>query len=129
MNDLFDITQINGMTLANRFVRSATWEGMAGDDGTVTSRLTNTVTELAKGGVGLIISGHAYVLPEGQAGPKQMGIYKDDLVDGLKSMTDAVHQAGGKMVAQLAHAGTFVAETLTRTPPHVVSLYDGLAKT
>ncbi len=57
-----------------------------------------------------------------------MGIYKDDLIDGLTSMTDAVHQAGGKMVAQLAHAGTFAAETLTRTPPHVVSGSDGLAK-
>ncbi|MCF8126511.1 MAG: NADH:flavin oxidoreductase [Desulfotignum sp.] len=129
MSDLFDITQINGMTLANRFVRSATWEGMAAEDGAVTPRLIDTITDLAAGGVGLIISGHSYVLPEGQAGPLQMGIYKDDLVDGLKSMTDAVHEAGGKMVAQLAHAGTFAAEALTRTPPHVVSLFEGLAKT
>jgi 2,4-dienoyl-CoA reductase-like NADH-dependent reductase (Old Yellow Enzyme family) len=129
MTDLFDTTQINGMTLTNRFVRSATWEGMAGDDGAVTPRLTETVTELARGGVGLIISGHAYVLPEGQAGPRQMGIYKDDLIPGLASMTDAVHQAGGKIVAQLAHAGTFAAETLTQTPPRAVSVFDGLAKT
>ncbi|MBG0778843.1 MAG: NADH:flavin oxidoreductase [Desulfotignum balticum] len=129
MTDLFDTTQINGMTLANRFVRSATWEGMAADDGSVTPRLTETVTELAKGGVGLIISGHSYVLPEGQAGPKQMGIYKDELIPGLASLTDAVHQAGGKIVAQLAHAGTFAAETLTRTPPRAVSVFDGLAKT
>ncbi|MFO7988423.1 MAG: hypothetical protein R6U16_02945 [Desulfotignum sp.] len=54
MTDLFDTTQINGMTLANRFVRSATWEGMAADDGTVTSRLIDTVTHLAEGGIGLI---------------------------------------------------------------------------
>ncbi len=129
MTDLFDTTQINGMTLANRFVRSATWEGMAADDGAVTPRLTETVTKLAEGGVGLIISGHAYVAPEGQAGPKQMGIYKDELIPVLRSMTDAVHRAGGKMVAQLAHAGTFAAETLTQTPPRAVSVFDGLAKT
>jgi 2,4-dienoyl-CoA reductase-like NADH-dependent reductase (Old Yellow Enzyme family) len=129
MTDLFDTTQINTMTLANRFVRSATWEGMAAEDGAVTPRLIDTVTRLAHGGVGLIISGHAYVLPEGQAGPQQMGIYKDDLIGGLTSMTDAVHDAGGKMVAQLAHAGTFAAETLTRTPPHVVSQFEGLART
>lgn len=36
MADLFDTTQINSMTLGNRFVRSATWEGMAADDGAVT---------------------------------------------------------------------------------------------
>jgi len=33
MRGLFEPTCINGMTLANRFVRSATWEGMATDDG------------------------------------------------------------------------------------------------
>jgi 2,4-dienoyl-CoA reductase-like NADH-dependent reductase (Old Yellow Enzyme family) len=37
MATLFDTTTINGMTLANRFVRSATWEGMANDDLTVTT--------------------------------------------------------------------------------------------
>ena len=33
MSNLFESTEINGMRLANRFVRSATWEGMAADDG------------------------------------------------------------------------------------------------
>jgi 2,4-dienoyl-CoA reductase-like NADH-dependent reductase (Old Yellow Enzyme family) len=56
--------------------------------------------------VGLIISGHAYVSPVGQASPWQMGIYDDSLIDGLRSMTDAVHAAGGLIVAQLAHAGS-----------------------
>jgi len=36
MATLFETTTINTMTLGNRFVRSATWEGMAGDDGSVT---------------------------------------------------------------------------------------------
>ena len=94
MSKLFESTEINGMKLANRFVRSATWEGMAADDGAVTPKLTQTMVNLVEGGVGLIISGHAYVCKEGQAGPWQLGIYKDELVDGLKTMTDAVHQAG-----------------------------------
>ena len=34
--DLFESTQINNMSLANRFVRSATWEGMAADNGAAT---------------------------------------------------------------------------------------------
>ncbi|MCD6585662.1 MAG: NADH:flavin oxidoreductase [Desulfobacteraceae bacterium] len=128
MSVLFETTEINGMKLGNRFVRSATWEGMAADDGAVTPKLTQTMVDLAEGGVGLIISGHAFVSQEGQAGPWQMGIYKDELIDGLKTMTDAVHQAGGKIIAQLAHAGHFAIKTLTKQPPHVVSDYNGLSK-
>lgn len=125
---LFETTSINGMKLANRFVRSATWEGMAADDGSVTPKLIETMTALAKGGVGLIISGHASVSPEGQAGPWQLGIYKNELIEGLKKMTGAVHDAGGKIVAQLAHAGHFAIKELTKQPPHVVSNFEGLAK-
>lgn len=125
---LFESTQMKTMTLANRFVRSATWEGMAGSDGSMTPALKKTMVDLAEGGVGLIISGHAYVLPEGQAGPWQMGMHSDALIDGHKAMTDAVHKAGGKIVAQLAHAGHFAAKELSGKTPHVVSDFDGLAK-
>ena len=118
---LFESTTINGMTLANRFVRSATWEGMATADGRVTPKLTDAMVALATGGAGLIISGHAYVTREGQASPWQLGIYEDGQIDGLKSMTDAVHAAGGRIVAQLAHAGHFALEKAIGTPPVVVS--------
>jgi 2,4-dienoyl-CoA reductase-like NADH-dependent reductase (Old Yellow Enzyme family) len=121
MKDLFSSNTINTLILANRFVRSATWEGMAADDGAVTPKLVATMEALAQGGVGLIISSHAYVSPEGQAGPWQLGIYKDELVDGLGGMTSAVHGAGGKIVAQLAHAGQLAAEQLTGRPPLSVS--------
>jgi 2,4-dienoyl-CoA reductase-like NADH-dependent reductase (Old Yellow Enzyme family) len=128
MNKLFEPGEINGMKLANRFVRSATWEGMAEEDGSVTPRLTKTMVDLTRGGVGLIISGHAYVLPEGQAGPLQMGIYKDELIDGLKTMVDEVHQAGGKIVVQLAHSGAFARKEIIKQAPHVVSNFEGLSK-
>ena len=36
MSKLFESSEINGMKLSNRFVRSATWEGMAADDGACT---------------------------------------------------------------------------------------------
>jgi 2,4-dienoyl-CoA reductase-like NADH-dependent reductase (Old Yellow Enzyme family) len=129
MNRLFESSEINGMKLRNRFVRSATWEGMASPEGAVTPKLVETVTALAKGGVGLIISSHAYIRSDGQAGPRQIGVYKDGLLPGLKEMAAAVHEADGKMVLQLAHAGHFAAEALTGIPPLVVSDYAGLAKT
>ncbi len=126
---LFDTGTINGMTLANRFVRSATWEGMATEDGRVTPKLIDTMTALANGGAGLIISGHAYVTPVGQASPWQMGIYDDSLIDGLRSMTDAVHATGGLIIAQLAHAGHFALEKAVGTAPVVASNFEGLAQT
>jgi 2,4-dienoyl-CoA reductase-like NADH-dependent reductase (Old Yellow Enzyme family) len=94
---------------------------MAADDGAVTPRLVETMKTLAYGGVGMIISSHAYVSPEGQAGPWQLGIYKDELLEGLRNMTAAVHAAGGKIVAQMAHAGGSAAKRLTGLIPLVVS--------
>jgi 2,4-dienoyl-CoA reductase-like NADH-dependent reductase (Old Yellow Enzyme family) len=121
MNNLFESIHIGSMTLRNRFVRSATWEAMATPEGAVTPRLVDTIATLAKGGVGLIISGHAYVRPEGQAGPLQMSAAGDEMVPGLRQMAAAAHDHGAKMVLQIAHAGYFAAHHLTGTPPFAVS--------
>lgn len=129
MSKLFESGKINGIELSNRLVRSATWEGMAADDGAVTPKLIETMVALAKGGVGMIITSHAYVRQEGQAGPWQIGVYKDELIDGLKEMAAAVHENGGKIVMQIAHAGHFAAEQLTGLVPWVTSDFEGLAKT
>jgi 2,4-dienoyl-CoA reductase-like NADH-dependent reductase (Old Yellow Enzyme family) len=126
MSTLFDRSAINGMQLANRFVRSATWEGLANDDGSVTPKLIDTMTALAQGGMGLIITSHTFVSREGQATPWQLGIYQDELIPGLKKMAGAVHAHGSKIVLQLAHAGVFAREELTGLPADVVSDFDGL---
>jgi 2,4-dienoyl-CoA reductase-like NADH-dependent reductase (Old Yellow Enzyme family) len=106
MSRLFESTSIKNMVLANCFVRSATWEGLAADDGAVTPTLIDVQTQFARGGVGLIISGHAYVSREGQAGIRQLGVYADGLIPGLTAMVDAVHAVGGRIALQLAHAGS-----------------------
>lgn len=128
MSKLFEATEINGMKLTNRFVRSATWEGMAEEDGTVTPALIDCMAKLAKGQVGLIISSHAYIKPEGQAGPKQLGIYKDELITGLKQMTQAVHDQGSCIVLQMAHAGYFAKAKLTDQIPFTPSIVEGFSK-
>jgi len=129
MTKLFTPSEINGMTLSNCFVRSATWSGMAADDGASTPQLIDLMVNLAKGGVGLIITGHAYVQQDGQAGPWQLGIYKDELVPGLQRITQAVHESGGKIILQLAHAGFYAQSALTRQTPLAPSNIDGLSKT
>jgi 2,4-dienoyl-CoA reductase-like NADH-dependent reductase (Old Yellow Enzyme family) len=105
MLKLFEPTTISSMTVENRFVRSATWEGMAGDDGSVTDRLIEMYGELARGGIGLIITGHAYIAKDGQASLKQLGIYDDSMIAGLAALVDRVHGEGGKIVLQISHAG------------------------
>jgi 2,4-dienoyl-CoA reductase-like NADH-dependent reductase (Old Yellow Enzyme family) len=94
MSKLFEPSVINGMELSNSFVRSATWEGMAAEDGSVTAKLTKTLVALAPGGVGLIGASHSYVAPEGQARPRQMGIYKDEFIEGIRKLTAEDHGAG-----------------------------------
>ena len=103
MPELFETTAIKGLELRNRFVRSATWEGMAKEKGACTPQLETLYANLAEGQVGLIISSHAYVTEEGQATPWQLGIYKDALIDPLHRLTTAVHRQKCKIVAQLAH--------------------------
>ena len=105
MAELFERTGIKGMELANRFVRSATWEGLAARDGSVTSRLTEMMVELARGEVGLIITSYAFVSPEGRSNTTQLGACEDRLTAGLREMTEQVHAAGGKIALQLVHGG------------------------
>ena len=111
MNSLFEPTEINGLPLKNRFVRAATWEGLADEDGGCTPRLVELYARLAEGEVGLIITGHSYVLLEGKHAEGQLGIYKDALIPGLKSLTRAVHERGGKIVVQLSYGGSYLSKS------------------
>ena len=115
MNTLFESSSINTMSLANRFIRSATWAGMADDEGKCTSRLIELMSKLAKGGVGLIITGHTYVHQNGRHSPWQLGIDKDELIPGLKSMTGAVHKTGGKIAVQLGYGGAYLSKSRIRS--------------
>jgi 2,4-dienoyl-CoA reductase-like NADH-dependent reductase (Old Yellow Enzyme family) len=105
MPTLFEQIALSSMTLRNRFVRSATFEGMANADGSCKEAMIDLTTELAKGEVGLIISGHAYVDPSGRVRASQLGIHRDDLVPGLARMVDGAHRNGSKILAQIAHGG------------------------
>ena len=97
MSQLFSQGNIGSMTLANRFVHSATFECMAEKDGSVTDRLVKRYTTLALGEIGLIIPGYMYVHPQGRAQKYQTGIYDDSQIFGLAKIVDTVHEVGGKV--------------------------------
>ncbi|MCJ7790614.1 MAG: NADH:flavin oxidoreductase, partial [Candidatus Atribacteria bacterium] len=105
MKQLFERTKINQMELKNRFVRSATWEGLANPDGSCSGKIADMMLELAKGQVGLIITSHAYVNQCGQAGIRQLGIHSDQLISSYIEIVEKVHREGSKIIMQIAHAG------------------------
>jgi len=78
---------------------------MAEEDGTVTDRQLDLFFRLAEGEVGLIITGHAFVNPQGKASPRQIGIHEDGMAPGLARLAAAVHRFPSRIFIQLAHAG------------------------
>ena len=105
MRKLFDETRIKGMLLDNRLVRSATWEGMCDSEGRPTKKLAAYYETLARGGVGLIISGYAYVRPDGKQLPGQLGVHDDAFGEDLAALTGPVHRESGRICLQLVHVG------------------------
>jgi 2,4-dienoyl-CoA reductase-like NADH-dependent reductase (Old Yellow Enzyme family) len=103
---LFERGRIGSVETRNRIVRAGTSETMAGPGGYVTSELVALYEELARSGVGLIVTGHLYVEPRGRYAVHQTGIHDDSLLPGLRRLTDAVHAHGARIFAQLAHAGS-----------------------
>lgn len=106
MKSLFDQTRLAGMELKNRFVRSATHDGLADEQGHLTEELFQVYENLAKGGVGTIITGLTFVCDQEEQIPRQMGIYNDSFIDEYKKMTDLSHKYGAKIILQIACLGS-----------------------
>jgi len=126
---LFTPIKIGTLTIPNRFVRSATHEFMAEEDGTVTPGLAALYRDLAEGEIGLLISGHFNILAEGKASLRQTGIYDDRFIPGLKTLPQAVHDFPTRIFAQLAHAGRQTKKSLIAgTPVAPSAVYEPTVK-
>jgi 2,4-dienoyl-CoA reductase-like NADH-dependent reductase (Old Yellow Enzyme family) len=107
MKTLFEETRIGSMTLKNRLWRAATWMNMADDKGHLTKRLEKVYLDLAKGGVGTIITGYAFILEEEQPNPGMLGIYADSFIPEYKKFTDNIKAEGANVVMQIVYGGSF----------------------
>ena len=126
MPKLFTLTRIKNLALPNRFIRSATWEGMAAENGDCTQQLVDFMEDLAGADTGLIITGHTYVSPAGQATPRQLGADHEGRIESLRAMTAAVHGRGGRIILQLAHGGLKADVKLSHKTPMGPSAAQGL---
>jgi 2,4-dienoyl-CoA reductase-like NADH-dependent reductase (Old Yellow Enzyme family) len=105
MPQLFESSFVKSLELKNRAIRSATWSAVGDDKGFVTNRAVELYSHLAAGGLGLIITGFQYVLPNGVAMPYQMGNYDDAQTEGLRRLAAAIRSNGCRVVAQIVHTG------------------------
>ncbi len=93
-------------------IRSATFEGMADKDGFPTAQYQKLYETLAKNGVKNMITGFMFVSNEGRAMQTgQAGLDSEEKAAAFKTVIDAVHLNGSKIIAQIAHAGRQTTKT------------------
>ena len=78
--------------------------GRATVKGAVTDRLISFYVRRSAA-LGLLIVEHSYVSAGGKLSPKQLGIYNDELIDGLEKLSARIHAVGTPIVVQITHAG------------------------
>lgn len=103
--NLFEPYRIGNLEVKNRFMRSATWDATADDSGAVTDKSLSIYKRLAEGGVGLIVTGFAFVSAPGQAMHGQYGVHNDAMIPGLRKLAAVAHQGGAKITLQIVHCG------------------------
>lgn len=117
MNNVFEEAKIAGITLKNRIIRSATHEGMCDNNGRPTENLIKKYEQLAKGGVGAIITGYVGIMQNGKSPLKNMGmIDNDDNINYFKEMVNRVHAYDTPIILELAHCGRQTRSKITGFP-------------
>lgn len=117
---LFAPLELSSISLKNRLIRSATYEGYGDSNGYPLPGLAELYSRLATGGVGAIISGFVYVSPGGRAmHPRQCGIDSDDKTAHWRRIVEKVKRddCSARLFMQLAHTGR---QTLRKATGHPV---------
>ncbi|NLE81682.1 MAG: NADH:flavin oxidoreductase [Rhodococcus sp.] len=106
----FEAAKLGPLTLRNRFVKAATFEGVM-PRGRVTNQLVDFHTEVARGGAAMTTVAYCSVSKAGRVHANTLVLDSDHVPD-LRRLTDAVHAEGALACAQIGHAG-LVANTLS----------------
>jgi len=101
--DVFSPAKLGPITLRNRTIKAATFEGRT-PDALVTDDLIAYHRAPAAGGVGMTTVAYCAVSPGGRTDGKQIWM-RPEAVPGLRRLTDAIHAEGAAVSAQIGHAG------------------------
>jgi 2,4-dienoyl-CoA reductase-like NADH-dependent reductase (Old Yellow Enzyme family) len=112
---VFSPARLGPVTLRNRVVKAATFEGMS-PRGEVSDRLVEFHRQFASGGVGMTTLAYCSVASDGRSFPDQIWM-RPEVVPGLRRLTDAVHDAGASAAVQLAHGGLMATRKATGRRP------------
>ena len=102
---LFTEGKIGVLTAKNRLVRSATNDHLGNLDGTLSEEQFSLYEELAKSGVGTIITGHFGVDEYYKADENQPLADDDKFLPGMEKMAALVHQHGALLYGQISQGG------------------------
>jgi 2,4-dienoyl-CoA reductase-like NADH-dependent reductase (Old Yellow Enzyme family) len=110
----FEPGRLGPVTLRNRFIKAATFEG-ASPKGLVTDTLVDFHRRVGEGGAGMTTVAYLAVSPEGRTDRHCIYVH-DDVLPGLRRLTEAVHDTGAAVAAQLGHAGPVANSRSNRAP-------------
>ena len=117
MSNVFEEVRIENLTFKNRIIRSATHEGMGDENGRPTENLIKKYEQLAKGGVGAIITGYAGIMQNGKSPLEHMiMIDRDENMESFQKMVDRVHAFDTSIILQIAHCGRQTRSKVTGQP-------------
>nr|WP_068004853.1 NADH:flavin oxidoreductase [Nocardia pseudobrasiliensis] len=114
MPQVFAPARLGPITLRNRVIKAATFEGRT-PRAVVTEELIAFHREMAAGGVAMTTVAYCAVSPGGRTDRHQIWL-RPEVVEGLRRLTDAVHAQGAAACAQIGHAGPVANAASNRAP-------------
>lgn len=105
MKNIWDKFKIKNIKLQNRIVRSATNEHLGTKDGIITDAYIEVYKDLAKQGIGLIITSHMAILKDQRADLTHICINEYENFDKLKKLTKEIHAYNQKIICQISCGG------------------------
>jgi 2,4-dienoyl-CoA reductase-like NADH-dependent reductase (Old Yellow Enzyme family) len=114
-NRLFTPFRLGPVTLRNRSIRAAAFEGMCPGN-KPSEQLFRYHRDVAAGGVGMTTVAYAAINRSGLSFEHQL-LLDNDVVPALKKLTDAVHQKGAACSIQIGHCGNMAKRSVSGSRP------------